>query len=352
MDALAEILANPLVIAGLLVLALIVAGWLIRPLLKRWLVRRQEKAIEEIPIAMIEAPNHLDIEAYRRLRQLRVDIWKEWGGEQSLSPRALYDLSFDVVGRIAAIYHPEAPEPQYKATVDGLLDLNQRVVARLRGILDKPLIRSLRGLDVATIMTLKKGVDVVRANPVSSFLLRPKVRAATKVFFDVVNAFNPVHWGRRLLMDTGIETARRYFITSLVTIVGEEAVLLYSGRRTRNENAAREQAALTILARAIARHPANTVEELALFQRWLLRLRHVDAAVRLDLLAAVHKHRPPAPLAPAVLAMAGVRAEARRALAELAAQPAADAETRAQILREAEAELDRGSDAETDRPSQ
>ena len=40
----------------------------------------------------------------------------------------------------------------------------------------------------------------------------------------------PMYWGRQALYTGGREAAVRYLLTSLVTFVGEEAVLVFSGR--------------------------------------------------------------------------------------------------------------------------
>ncbi len=276
-----------LLISGAVVLAVILLGWL-----WRWLRKRHaERAIDKMPITIVDRPTEQDKRAYELLRGFRREAWKRWGEELQLNPRSLYQISFETIRKVASVYYPDAEEPQYKATVDGLLDLNARIVRRLQDLLDKPIVNRFRSLDVATIMSIKKGYDYVWKNPVAEFIKSPRVRAATRTIFDAVNVFNPWHWGRRVLVDVGIETARRYFVTGLVTIVGEEAVMLFSGRRVRNEKAAAELLTAYEMVRELSGQESVSAEEYAVLLRWLVKFKHLDSHTKFNLLRMLQGRR-------------------------------------------------------------
>ena len=277
-----------LIILGVAVAAIVVLGWL-----WRWARRRRvERSIDRMPITLVDLPTEKDKEAYALLREYRREIWLRFGEEMPLNPRAISQVSFEVVEKIASVYHPEEKEPQYKATVDGLLELNVRVVRRMRDILDKPLIKQFRGLDVATILTLKKGYEAVRNHPVTEFVMnKPILRKMWQVGWGAANLLNPWYWGRKVFIEVGLETARRYFITSMVTIVGEEAVMLYSGRRVRNERSAVEMLTAFELVRTLQAQDEISAEEYAVLLRWITKLKHVDDHSKMELLRMLQGSR-------------------------------------------------------------
>lgn len=269
-----------ILVSGLFVLGLIVLGWLWRGHRKRAAAR----AVERMPITMVEHPTETDKRAYSLLREHRGEVWSQWGDEMPLSPQVLYEISFDAVRRVAAVYYPEEKDPHYKATVEGLMDLNSRIVVRVKDLLDKPILNKLRGLDVATIITLKKGYDVVWKNPLVEFIKKPKIRQTVKSVIDAVNIFNPWHWARKVVIEAGLETAKRYFVTGLVTIVGEEAVLLFSGRNIRNEKAAADLLILYEMVHTLHEQKSISAEEYEVLLRRLQKLKHLDSRTKLEVL--------------------------------------------------------------------
>jgi hypothetical protein len=277
-----------ILIAAIAVLAVILLSWL-----WRWYRgRRVEKAIDRMPIEMVESPTEKDLEAYRLVRRLRQEIWQHFGDDMSLNPQGLYTMSFDVIREVAAVYYPGEPEPQYKANIDGLLDLNSRILQRLNDILDKPVIGKLRGLDVSTILSLKKGYDKVRRHPVTEFIMsKPALRKLWQAGWSAANIFNPWYWGRKVFLEVGLETGKRYLVTALVTIVGEEAVMLYSGRRVRNAKAAAEMMTIYEMIRTLRAQDSVSVEEYEVLIRWLVKFKHLDSVSKVKLLQLLQDSR-------------------------------------------------------------
>jgi hypothetical protein len=263
------------------VLAVILLGWLWRWARKK----RVERSIDRMPIRTVDKPTEKDKEAYELLRAYRREIWTRFGEEMQLTPRAISQIAFEVVEKVASVYFSDEKEPQYKATIDGLLDLNERVVQRLKEILDKPLINKFRGLDIATILTLKKGYDAVRQHPVTEFVMsRPALRKLWQVGWSAANLLNPWYWGRKVFIEVGVETARRYFVTGLVTIVGEEAVMLYSGRRVRNEKSAAELLTAVEMIKTLRGQESVSAEEYEVMLRWLVKFKHIDDQTKMGLI--------------------------------------------------------------------
>jgi hypothetical protein len=277
-----------MLIPAIAVLVIILFGWL-----WRWHRRRSAaRAIDRMPIRLVDHPTEKDREAYELIRGFRREIWSRFGEDMPLNPRAISQISFEVVGKVASVYYPEAEEPQYKATIDGLLDLNERVVRRMKEILDKPVIKRFRNMDVATILTIKKGYEKVRSHPVTDFVMsKPALRKLWQAGWSAANLLNPWYWGRKVFIEVGIETARRYFVTGVVTIVGEEAVMLYSGRRIRNEKAAAELLTAYEMAKALQAQKSISSEEYRVLLRWLLKLKHVDDHSKIELIRNLIERR-------------------------------------------------------------
>lgn len=263
------------------VLAIVLLSWLWRWVRKK----RVERSIDRMPVRIVDMPTEKDKEAYELLKTYRRHIWGRFGEDMQLNPRAVSQISFEVIEKIASVYYPDEKEPQYKANIDGLLELNERVGQRLKEILDKPLINKFRGLDVATILSLKKGYDAVRQHPVTEFVMnKPALRKLWQVGWGAANLLNPWYWGRKVFIEVGLETARRYFVTGLVTIVGEEAVMLYSGRRVRNEKSAAELLTAFEMAKTLQAQESISAEEYGVMLRWLIKLKHVDDHSKIELI--------------------------------------------------------------------
>lgn len=270
-----------ILISAVSVLAIILFGWLWRWYRKR----RARKIIDQLPIKMVESPTAKDREAYELLRNYRRETWKEFGEDISLNPQALYQTAYEVIGMIAAVYHPEAEEPQFKANIDGLLDLNRRILQRVGDLLDKPIIGKLRDLDVATVLSLKKGYEKVRRHPITEFFMsKPALRKLWSVGWGAANLLNPWYWGRKVFVEVGLETGKRYLVTGLVTIVGEEAVMLYSGRRIRNEKAAAQMLTACEMIRTLRGQKSVSAREYEVLLRWFFKFKHIDSVAKLNLL--------------------------------------------------------------------
>lgn len=277
-----------IIIAGSVVVALILLAWIWRWYRKRRVLR----SIDRMPIQMVEKPTEKDREAYELLRSYRREVWSSFGEELSFNPRAFSEISFEVVRKIASVYYPDEDEPQYKATVDGLLDLNERVIRRLKDLFDKPIIKKFRGVDVATILSVKKGYEAVRKHPITEFVMsKPALRKLWQAGWSAANLLNPWYWGRKMVIEVGLETGKRYFITGLVTIVGEEAVMLYSGRRIRNEKAAAEMLTAYEMVRSLHDQDSVSAEEYQVLLRWLVKMKHLDSYAKIELIRMLQDKR-------------------------------------------------------------
>jgi hypothetical protein len=155
------------------------------------------------------------LKAYRRRYLLKV--WPE----TRLSFRQINDLAQTLVAKIARIYYPEEERPELKASLPDLVALYRRVGERLTAWLETVPFRPLREMDLATVLFIH---DAYRKVKTHHFY-----RAARWVW-GAINIFNPYYWGSQAAYRGSREFLVRMFLAKVVTVVGEEAIHLYSGR--------------------------------------------------------------------------------------------------------------------------
>lgn len=280
-QTLAHFLSNPFIIALLTVLIIIIIGRILKALQRH----RAESAIDRMPVKMIPNPDELDRQAYDAVKSARVEVWKSWRDQRDFNPKTFYDISFNVIRYVAAVYYPDEKEPQYKARVKDLLDLNNRIYLRIRDVLEKPMLSKLRRLDIQTILSLQKGFKRILENPIVMFIKDKEVRKNYKRIWDAINIINPWYWLRRYLTEYSIDTAFRYMMTSFATIIGEEAVLLYGKKGIKDTEGQREKLVLFTMIRILNEEGEISSEESKFFYNYLIECKALEAKDKIDMLS-------------------------------------------------------------------
>jgi len=201
------------------------------------LVRRQQrrmqqfeeqlKDISSVPFEKVTDRTPEDEEAYRIIEEERKNIWNDFSETASLSTEKLMALVGKVTGSIASVYFPENAEPVNQATVEGLVHLIRRVCERLEFCMNTFPLTFLKERTIGDILRVHQGYKKVKNNQLVRFFSNTYVDAARRLLWFGVNAANPWYYGRQIIWSAGKEAAVRYLLTLIVTIAGEEAVLLY-----------------------------------------------------------------------------------------------------------------------------
>jgi hypothetical protein len=205
-------------------------------LVRRWTLRRfstalnQEEAnVEDLDISLPD-PQPQDQEALRLLSEYRRRYLLKFWPDTRFSFREINDLSQTLVTEIARIYYPEEERPELKASLADLVALYRRVGVRLTAWLETAPFRPLRDMELATVMLIHDTYQKVVDNPVHQFLKRYHLYRAARWTWAAVNIANPFYWGRRAAYKSSREFLARVFLAKVVTVVGEEAMRLYSRR--------------------------------------------------------------------------------------------------------------------------
>jgi len=199
-------------------------------------VRRFELEMNDlsgVPFEKVPEPTPCDDQAYRIIEEERARVWKNFSSETVLTADHVLGLSRELVVKIARVYHPGIEEPAYQATVLGLLHLFKRAAERLEGYLNTFPLTLLRDRTIADMLLLHSGYAKLREHPVTKLLGNKLVNSARRLIWGAYNVSNPWFYGRQIVWAVGKELGMRYLLTLIITIVGEEAVLLYRGTASR-----------------------------------------------------------------------------------------------------------------------
>jgi len=199
---------------------------------------KPDRAIEEghfqqIELIRVENPSSQDKKAYELIEAERKKVWTRLSLKTSIAPREIWRISLGLIKEIAAIYHPEAENPQFQASIDDLLELNERIVKRLQEYLEKPPLNTIKDLNIQDVLTYKKRYERFSQSSGIKFIHKHKrLYSIGKHAWTVRNFLNPWYWGRKVVYTAGKEGLYRHLLNVVLKVVGEEAIMVYSERYT------------------------------------------------------------------------------------------------------------------------
>jgi len=189
--------------------------------------REAAKEPEPETLTVIADATEADQIAYSVVERYRKRIWRRFSVNTSFGVGAVADMCSSLISEIAHVYYPNSPRPELEVTVADLLDLNERVIARLRKLLAKFPLSRLQGVRMSQLVDYHKLYTAVTGSVIIRSIRRKWARRAARSAAIAARYASPRFWIMRGLSRGGREFAARYFLTSLVTIAGEEAILLY-----------------------------------------------------------------------------------------------------------------------------
>lgn len=190
-----------------------------------FLVRGKNIDIEEIRRPTIEVDED-DLIIMIKEKQKRFK--RSWKNSSEGIAKLTFNLSFELVEEIAKYFFPESKYPMLELSVNELLNLNHYITNRIDTLLDKPVIKNTKNMQVTKIMQIydkKKQVQESRIVKAANKLKLPKLM---KYGGAVVNAVNPVYWFRKVVINTSLSAMSRKICLVVIGIVGEETTKVYS----------------------------------------------------------------------------------------------------------------------------
>lgn len=169
---------------------------------------------EEILVDMIKAKQ----KEFKRTRK---------AGEEGIA-KATFDVSYALVEEIANYFFPDSKYPMLELSVNEILGLVHYITNRVDELLDKPIIKNTKNIQVIQLMKMydkKKEVEEMKIYKAAQKVHLPKV---VKYGGNIVGALNPVRWFRKAVINTSVNAMTKKICLVVIGIVGEETVKVYS----------------------------------------------------------------------------------------------------------------------------
>jgi len=281
-------------VALILISALLVSRRYNRKKRKEELVRAIEEGdYREIELVRVQNLSSQDKKAYDLIEAERKKVWTSISLKTSLAPKEIWQMSLVLIKEIANIYHPESENPQSQASIDDLLELNERIVKRLQEYIEKPPLNTIKDLNIQGVLTYKKSYERFSQSAGVKFAQKHKhLYSIGKRAWTVRNFLNPWYWGRKVAFTAGKEGLYRSLLSVVLKVVGEEAILTYSKRHIRKEGVALDKnIAFEMINMALVDNVVSS-EEYEVILNFILNNSNFDDRIKIILLKALRRKRP------------------------------------------------------------
>jgi hypothetical protein len=142
------------------------------------------------------------------------------------------------------------------------------------------------------------------SHPAYRFLRRHRLDKVVQWLWLLKNYASPWYWGRRAAFSGGKELLTRFFLARLITIVGVEAIRLYSGRAPGQELGRTFALAWQEIHHLTGGDPALAAAAQKFFLRLVLHSRELPETTKLRLLEDLAKPTPQPDRAPGAISPA------------------------------------------------
>ncbi len=139
-----------------------------------------------------------------------------------------FNLSYELVEEIAKYFFPDSKYPMLELSVNELLNLNHYITNRVDELLDKPVIKNTKNLQVIKVMEMLDKKKQVEETKIVKAVKKMKLPKAMKYAGAAVNVINPVYWFRKAVINTSKSVVTRKICLVIIGIVGEETTKVYS----------------------------------------------------------------------------------------------------------------------------
>ena len=280
------------------ILLTIVAATLIIALLLLYRSRSKTGAVEpeandlENVLARVarlrsQLPTKTDQQACDRIEARIKAVSRTFSMRTSIAPKKVFEMAAELTREIAAIYHPKAEDPILEASISDLMQLNERIVTRLNIKLKEFPLSTVKDINIHRILKGKNIYETKIKNKIEWLQKFEGLYKAGSRAWMSYNVLNPWYWGRKLAYTSVKEITFRYLLTWIVTIVGEEAMAVYSQRDITTMDAVyeRDQAlAMVDVARA---GKSISAEAYALVLDHIINKARLSDIVRIDIARAL-----------------------------------------------------------------
>jgi len=190
-----------------------------------FLVRGKNLNIEDIKRPTIDVNEE-------ELREMIINKQKSFKRKKKLGNQTIvkltFDMSYELIEEISRYFFPNSKYPMLELSVNELLNLNHYVTNRLDEILDKPILKNTKNIQMTKIMGMYDKKKAIEQNKLIKAAKKYKVGKIVKCGGAVINAVNPVYWFRKFVINTSVDVMTRKICLVVIGIVGEETTNIYS----------------------------------------------------------------------------------------------------------------------------
>jgi hypothetical protein len=158
------------------------------------------------------------------------EIWRSFKLSNWFDIPQVGNECYDHVSKIAAVYHPNAKQPEFEITVIELLRLNERINHRIITVLQP--LESLQKISVNSLIDAHTILEQTR-DTINQKGLRTGAGVASRIW-QAINVINPQYWINYVVLHGVSELVYRKAIASVYQIVGNEAVKIYRSSSAEN----------------------------------------------------------------------------------------------------------------------
>lgn len=185
---------------------------------------------KNINIDDIKRPN-IDVDE-EELKNIIIEKQKKFKRNKKLGNQSVakltFDMSYELVEEISKYFFPESKYPMLELSVNELLNLNHYITTRLDEILDKPILKNTKNLQITKIVGMYEKKKAIEQTKLIKAAKKYKVVKVVKYGAAVINIVNPVYWFRKIVINTSIDIMTRKVCLVVIGIVGEETTKIYS----------------------------------------------------------------------------------------------------------------------------
>jgi len=250
-------------------------------------IRGRDDALERITLLRNQFPAPADQKACDRIESKVRAVGRQFSMSTSIAPKKIYELAADLTKEIAGIYYPVVDNPVLQASISDLLSLNERIVTRLNlKIRDFPL-NTVKDINIQKILQGKDYYDSKIKNKIEWFKkYKTLYKLGTHAWLSY-NALNPWYWGRKIAYTSAREITFRYLLTWIITIVGEEAMAVYSKRDINTHETAFERDLAFAMVDMARTNKNISKETYAMVLDHVLNKARLSEGLRVDVLRAL-----------------------------------------------------------------
>lgn len=137
-------------------------------------------------------------------------------------------VTLELIKEIATYYYPNSKYPHLEINILDAILMNERVLNRLKPILDMKIISMIKNVRIAQIIRILETKKTIESHKLFQFSKKYQLNKILSYGYMALNFANPGYWLRKFIYTSTLETTLRSIAVMTLNIVGEEATQLYS----------------------------------------------------------------------------------------------------------------------------